>query len=426
VTLLIRGGTVVDPSQNLTKRTDLLVEKGKVVRLGRIQAKKSWKMVDASGCIVAPGFVDMHVHLREPGREDKETILTGSRAAAAGGFTSIMCMPDTEPVNDNEAVTQFILERARRAGLVNVFPAGAITKESGGTELAEVGVMVRAGIVAITDDAKPVKNNQIMRRALEYAKIFDILVIDHCQEPFLMAEGHMNESAVSTRLGLRGMSRAAEEVDVARDIILSRITGARLHIAHISTQESLDWVRQAKKRGTRVSCEVTPHHFTLSDEDIQNYETNFKVDPPLRTSKDVQAMLKGLSDGTVDCIATDHAPQTVLDKETTFEEAAPGIIGMETAIPLSWEFLVHRDRISITRLVELFSTNPNRILKLGRGTLKEGAIADISIIDPDCEIIVDVSKFRSKSRNCPFDGWKLRGVPVTTIVKGRIVHQRSH
>ncbi|MFQ5928963.1 MAG: dihydroorotase [Acidobacteriota bacterium] len=424
MTLLLKGGTVVDPRQKLKKKRDLLVEKGKVAALGEIRAKKSWEVVDACGWIVAPGFVDMHVHLREPGREDKETILTGSQAAAAGGFTGVMCMPNTQPVNDSEAITRFILERARQAGWVNVSPAGAITKRLEGEELAEIGEMVKAGVVAITDDGNPVANNQIMRRALEYAKIFDIPVVDHCEDPHLAAGGHMNEGADSTRLGLRGMNRTAEELHVARDIMLSRITGARVHVAHISTKESLSWVRQAKKQGIAVTCEVTPHHFILHDGDIKNYDTNFKMKPPLRTSSDVRAMLEGLSDGTIDCIATDHAPHTRLEKETTFEEAANGIIGMETAISLAWEFLIRRHIVSISRLVELFSTNPNRILKLGRGTLEEGAIADITVIDPDCEIMVDVTKFRSKSRNCPFHGWSLHGAPVMTIVRGKVVYQR--
>ena len=382
-------------------------------------------MIDASGWIVAPGFVDMHVHLREPGREDKETILSGSKAAAAGGFSSITCMPNTQPVNDSEAITRFILERADRAGLVNVFPAGAITKGLQGKELAEIGEMVKAGVVAITDDGKSVENNQIMRRALEYAKIFDIPIIDHCEDRQLSAAGHLNESAVSTRLGVPGISRAAEELDVARDTILSRITGGRVHIAHLSTQESLSWVRQAKKQGIRVTCEVTPHHFTLSDEDIKDYDTNYKMYPPLRTPSDVKAISKGLSDGSIDCIASDHAPHTRLEKELTFEEAANGIIGLETAVPLAWEFLIRRKIVSVSRLVELFSTNPNRILNLGRGTLKEGAIADITVIDPDCEIIVDVKKFKSKSRNCPFHDWRLRGLPVMTIVKGKIIFRRD-
>lgn len=420
--LLLRGGTIVDPSQKLEKKVDLLIEKGKIAGLGRISGKKSWRVVDAAGWIVAPGFVDMHVHLREPGREDKETILTGSRAAAAGGFSSVLCMPNTQPVNDSEAITHFILERARQAGLVNVFPAGAITKGSKGEELAEIGEMVKAGAAAITDDGNPVESNQLMRRALEYAKIFDIPVIDHCEERSLAAGGCVNEGPVSTRLGLRGMSRVAEELHVARDIMLSRITGGRAHIAHLSTRESLQWVRQAKQEGLPVTCEVAPHHFVLTDADIRDYDTNFKMHPPLRTRSDVEALLGGLADGSIDCIATDHAPHTRLEKEETFEEAANGIVGMETAIPLSWEVLIRGEVVSVSRLVELFSLNPNRILKLGRGTLQEGATADVTVIDPDRETTIDVAKFKSKSRNCPFHGWTLQGVPVMTVVGGRIVH----
>lgn len=423
--MLLKGGTIVDPSQKLKRKLDLLVDKGKIASLGKIQAKKSWEVIDASGWIVCPGFIDMHVHLREPGREDKETILSGCRAAAAGGFTSISCMPNTDPVNDSEAITRFIVERARQVGLVNVFPAGAITKGLQGEELAEIGEMVKAGAVAITDDGHPVENNQMMRRALEYAKIFDIPVVDHCEDRHLAAGGHMNEGKVSTRLGLYGVSRAAEELDVARDMILGRITGGRIHIAHLSTRESLFWVRQAKRQGVKMTCEVTPHHFILTDADVKNYDTNFKMYPPLRAQSDVKGILKGLSDGTIDCIATDHAPHTSLEKETPFQEAANGVIGMETAVSLSMEFLVRRKVVSISRLVELFSTNPNRILKLGRGTLEEGAIADITVIDPNLETVVDVNQFRSKSRNCPFEGWELHGAPVMTIVRGKTVFQRE-
>ena len=285
--------------------------------------------------------------------------------------------------------------------------------------------MVKAGAVAITDDGHPVENNQMMRRALEYAKIFDIPVVDHCEDRHLAAGGHMNEGEFSTRLGLYGVSRAAEELDVARDMILGRITGGRIHIAHLSTRESLFWVRQAKRQGVKMTCEVTPHHFILTDADVKNYDTNFKMYPPLRAQSDVKGILKGLSDGTIDCIATDHAPHTSLEKETPFQEAANGVIGMETAVSLSWEFLVRRKVVSITRLVELFSTNPNRILKLGRGTLEEGAIADITVIDPKLETVVDVNQFRSKSRNCPFQGWELHGAPVMTIVRGKTVFQRE-
>lgn len=425
MSLLLRGGRVVDPSQDLDRRTDVLIEDGRVAGVGNVATRKSIEAIDVDGCVVTPGFVDMHVHLREPGREDKETILTGSRAAAAGGFTSIVCMPNTTPVNDNAAITRFILERAAEAGLVNVYPTGAITLGSRGEQLAEIGEMHSAGIVAITDDGRPVQNSQVMRRALEYARIFDIPVMDHCEDLFLAAGGCMNEGEASTRLGLRGMSRSAEELHVVRDIILSRITGGRVHILHISTRESLDQVRAAKAQGIRVTCEVLPHHFTLTDEDIQDFDTDFKMMPPLRERADVEAMLEGLADGSIDCLATDHAPHTRLDKEEPFEAAASGVIGMETAIPLCWEHLVRAGVVTVPRLVELFSLNPSRILKLGKGTLAEGADADVTVIDPDRRQVVDPSRFRSKGRNCPFRGWELRGAPVLTVVGGRIVHRQE-
>lgn len=425
MSLLLRGGRVVDPSQDLDRRTDVLIEDGKVAGVGNVATRKSSETIDVDGCVVTPGFVDMHVHLREPGREDKETILTGSRAAAAGGFTSIVCMPNTTPVNDNAAITRFILERAAEAGLVNVYPTGAITLGSRGEQLAEIGEMHSAGIVAITDDGRPVQNSQVMRRALEYARIFDIPVMDHCEDLFLAAGGCMNEGEASTRLGLRGMSRAAEELHVVRDIILSRITGGRVHILHISTRESLDQVRAAKAQGIRVTCEVLPHHFSLTDDDIQDFDTDFKMMPPLRERADVEAMLEGLADGSIDCLATDHAPHTRLDKEEPFEAAASGVIGMETAIPLCWEHLVRAGVVSVPRLVELFSLNPSRILKLGKGTLAEGADADVTVIDPERRQVVDPSRFKSKGRNCPFRGWELRGAPVLTVVGGRVVHRQE-
>ena len=425
MSLLLRGGRVVDPSQDLDRRADLLLEDGKVVAVGNLSAGKGHEVIDVAGCVVTPGFVDMHVHLREPGREDKETILTGSRAAAAGGFTSIVCMPNTTPVNDNAAITRFILERAAEAGLVNVYPTGAITLGSRGEQLAEIGEMHAAGIVAVTDDGRPVQNSQVMRRAMEYARIFDIPVMDHCEDLFLAAGGCMNEGQASTRLGLRGMSRAAEELHVVRDIILSRITGGRVHILHLSTRESLDQVRAAKAQGIRVTCEVLPHHFTLTDDDIQDFDTDFKMMPPLREKADVEAMLEGLADGSIDCLATDHAPHTRLDKEEPFEEAASGVIGMETAIPICWEHLVRAGVVPVSRLVELFSLNPSRILKLGKGTLAEGADADVTVIDPDRRQVVDPSRFRSKGRNCPFRGWELRGAPVLTVVGGRVVHRQE-
>jgi dihydroorotase len=423
--LLFHGGTIVDPTQNLEGKADLLVEDGKVARIGQIEAEQGWELVDVSGLVVMPGFVDMHVHLREPGREDKETILTGGEAAAAGGFTSIACMPNTNPVNDSPALTRYILERASQAGLVNVFPIGAVTKGSRGEELAEIGQMRQAGIVAISDDGNPIQNSQLMRRALEYVQLFDIPVIDHCEDHILAAGGSINEGAVSTRLGLRGSSRTAEELPVARDVMLSRISGGRVHIAHVSACESLDWIRTGKSHGASVTCEVTPHHFTLTDQDIHEYDTNFKMSPPLREPEDVAAMLQGLADGTIDCIASDHAPHTSLEKDATWEEAANGVIGLETAVPIAWDKLVHGGIVSASRLVELMSVNPSRILRIDRGTLAVGAVADITVVDPQLEVTIDVSTFKSKSRNCPFQGWKLRGAPVMTVVAGRVIYRRS-
>jgi dihydroorotase len=423
MTILLKGGKVVDPSQGVEKKADLLIEKGKVAGLGRVTAKKSWRVIEVKDCLVTPGLIDMHVHLREPGREDKETIETGSRAAVTGGFTSIACMPNTSPVNDCESVTRYVIEKARQVGLANVFPVGAITKGSAGEELAEVGEMVKAGAVAITDDGHPVMNNQIMRRALEYARIFDIPVLDHCEDFPLAARGSMNESEVSTELGMRGISGAAEELHVARDVILSRVTGSRIHICHLSSRHSLEWVRQGKAQGVRVTCEVTPHHFLLTDEAVRSYDTNYKMNPPLRTAEDVKHLLEGLADGGIDCIATDHAPHTVLEKECTFEEAANGIIGLESSVPLVWEHLVRKGIISVSRAVELMSVNPNRILNLGRGTLAEGAVADVTVIDPEREAVIDANRFASKARNCPFHGWKCHGAAVLTMVGGRIVHE---
>ncbi len=423
MSLLLKNALVVDPSQDLEEKAAILVEAGRVARIGRIAARKSWDVIDLPGCIACPGLIDMHVHLREPGREDKETVSSGARAAAAGGFSSLMCMPNTDPVNDNEAVTRFVIDRSRRTRAANVHPAGAVTKGQLGKDLAEIGEMVKAGVVAISDDGHPVENDQIMRRALEYSKIFDIPVVDHCENRDLAAGGCMNEGATSTRLGLPGMSRLAEEMDVVRDLILSRETGGRVHIAHLSTRESLHWIREAKKQGIAVTCEVTPHHFLISDEKVATYDTNYKMHPPLREQADVEAMREGLADGSIDCIATDHAPHTTLEKDTTFEDAAPGIVGLETAVPLVWTFLVQPGLIGVRRMVELMSVNPDRILRLGRGTLKPGSVADVTVIDPDRAWTVDVQRFKSKSRNSPFDGWELRGRAVLTLVGGRVVHR---
>jgi len=421
MTVLLQGGKIVDPSQDLDKKADLLIRNGKVVEAGKIKAKKSWEIIDVSGKTVVPGLIDMHVHLREPGREDKETIETGSRAAVAGGFTSIACMPNTSPVNDCEAITCFIVTQAQKANLANVFPVGAITKGSKGEELAEVGEMIKSGAVAISDDGMPVQNNQIMRRAMEYSKIFDIPVLDHCEDLDLAGSGCMNESSVSTQLGLRGIHNAAEELHVIRDIILSRLTGAKIHICHISAKESIEWVRDAKKKGGKVTCEVAPHHFVLNDENIRDFDTNFKMNPPLRTQEDIEAALMGLSDGTIDCIATDHAPHTSLEKDVTFEDAANGIVGLESSVPLVSEYLLRKDIINLSQMVELMSVNPSEILGLERGTLSEGAIADVTVLDLDKPVTILANQFFSKARNCPFDGWELHGSAVMTLVAGRIV-----
>lgn len=421
MTLLLCGGTLVDPSQNIERVCDLLIEKGRIARIGKIEPQKGWRKVDLSGLVVCPGLVDMHVHFREPGQEEKETIETGSRAAVAGGFTSVACMPNTAPVNDCEAVTRFMIEKARDVNLANVHPVGAITKSSQGKELAEIGQMVKSGALAISDDGMPVQNSQVMRRAMEYARIFDVPVLDHCEEPNLAAGGCMNESSVSTELGLRGLNGVAEEMHVVRDLILSRLTGAHVHICHISTAESVDWVRRAKEQGVSVTCEVTPHHLSLADEALRNYDTNYKMNPPLRTRRDLDALLEALADGTIDCIATDHAPHHRLDKEVTFEEAANGIIGLESSVPVCCEFLIGQRVISLSRLVELMSVNPSRILKLDRGTLREGSVADITVLDPARDVTIDVESFKSKSRNCPYDGMRLHGQSMMTIVKGRIV-----
>jgi dihydroorotase len=421
--LLIRHGTILDPSQSLEAKSDLLIQDGKVAALGNDFKAEDAAMFDATNCIVAPGFIDLHVHLREPGQEYKETIETGARAAVAGGFTSICCMPNTKPVNDNSAVTSFILEKARVAGLANVFPIGAITQGSKGEQLAEIGEMKRAGIIAISDDGKPVCDAQMMRRALEYAKDFDLAVIDHCEDCCLAPGWAMHEGEYSARLGLKGLSGVAEDLQVTRDIQLAELTGAHVHIAHISTAKSVAFVRQAKAQGVRVTCEIAPHHFTLTDAAVyeRGYDTNCKMAPPLRSQADLEACLEGLRDGTIDAIATDHAPHHLNEKAVEFEQAANGIIGLETAVSLTLDCLVQRKVISLTRMVELLACNPARIGKLNRGTLQIGAVADVTIFDPQKQIKVDAATFQSKSRNTPFDGWELQGAPVATIVGGQIV-----
>jgi dihydroorotase len=422
--LLIANGYVIDPAQQVNAGRNLLIENGRVVGLlDRSEAApEDVHVIDATGLIVAPGFIDLHTHLREPGHEYKETIASGAAAAVAGGWTSICAMPNTDPVNDNPAVTRFIIEKAHAAKLANVFPIGAITKASNGKELAEMGEMKNAGIVAVSDDGRPVPTAGMMRRAMEYARGFDLPVVDHCQDASLSAGGVMHEGRWSLILGLRGMPAAAEEVDAVRDCVLAKLTGARVHIAHVSTRGALEAVRHAKNDGLAVSCEVTPHHWTLTDEAVAEYDTNTKMSPPLRSREHVDAILAAMKDGTIDAIATDHAPHHTDEKGLEFDQAPFGITGLETAIGLAFD-LVHRGVIDLERVVEMCSTNPARIFGLAdRGSLRQGAHADITILDPQYEWVFDVNRSKSKSRNTPFNGRAMQGGAVATIVGGRLVY----
>jgi dihydroorotase len=419
--LVIKNGRVVDPSQDLDRVCDLGIEDGVIREIGEALPGAGAEEFEASGLIVAPGFIDMHVHLREPGFEHAETIETGSRAAAAGGFTSICCMPNTDPVNDKPTVTSYIIERARRFATVNVYPIGAITKNSAGQELSAIASMKQAGIVAISDDGKPVMNARVVRRAMEFAHALDIPLIEHCEDLHLSAGGDMHEALESTRLGLRGIPRSSEDVMVARDIILAEVTGARYHVAHISSKYSVEMVAFAKRRGLPITCEATPHHFTLADCEMRPYDSNYKMKPPLRERCDVDAVVQGLAEGTIDAIATDHAPHPGDEKMQEFERCPFGIIGLETAIGLALERLYHTGKVDISHLVRLFSQNPARILSLDRGTLRTGAPADITILGLEHSWTYDVNGSPSKSRNTPFHGHKFRGGPVATIVAGQIV-----
>jgi dihydroorotase len=426
--LLIANGYVIDPTQGINGGQNLLIEDGRVASLlNRNEAvPEGAEVFDATGLIVAPGFIDLHTHLREPGQEYKETIQTGTTAAVAGGYTSVCAMPNTDPVNDNPAVTRFIIEQAEGAGLANVFPVGAITKGSQGKELAEMGEMRRAGIVAVTDDGRPVPSAGMMRRAMEYARGFDLPVMDHCEERTLTAGGVMHEGEWSLRLGLRGHPALAEELDAWRDCALAELTGARLHLAHVSTRGAIEAVRRAKERGLSVTCEVAPHHFTLTDAAVEGYDTNTKMCPPLRSEAHLAALIEALADGTIDAIATDHAPHHADEKALEYDHAPNGITGLETAVGLALTRLVHQGVVGLERLVELCSVNPARIFNLtDRGTLRPGAWGDVTILDPDLEWTFQAARSESKSRNTPFDGWALRGAAVATIVAGRIVYQRS-
>ena len=423
--LLIANGYIIDPAQGTNTGKNLLIEDGRVVGLSSHSdgVPEGAEVFDATGLIVAPGFIDMHVHLREPGHEYKETIASGAAAAIAGGFTTVCAMPNTNPINDNAAVTRFVIEQAERAGLASVFPIGAITKNSDGTELAEMGEMKDAGIIAVSDDGRPVPTAGMMRRAMEYARGFDLPVIDHCEEKSLARGGVMHEGHWSLVLGMRGMPAVAEEVDAERNCLLAELTGARVHLAHLSTRGAIEAVRRAKEKGLPVTCEAAPHHWTLTDEAVQAYDTNTKMSPPLRSQDHVEAIIEGLRDGTIDAIATDHAPHHADEKALEYDQAPFGIVGLETAIGLAMERLVNEGVISLERLVELCATNPARILRLeDRGTLRAGTRADLTIIDPEMTWTFDVSRSKSKSRNTPFDGYEFRGGAIATIVSGRIAY----
>ena len=422
--ILIHSGRLVDPSQRLDGRYDLLLEEGVVSKLDeRIESREGIETIDAAGLVVSPGLIDIHVHLREPGFEYKETVATGTRAAAAGGFTSVACMANTDPVHDNRSVTGHILAEAERWGYARVFPIGAISKGLLGEELAEIGEMVGAGAVAVSDDGKPVMNSELMRRALLYAQHFGIPVIQHAEDLYLSAQGVMHEGEISTRLGLAGIPGSAEDVMVARDLILLEDSGGRYHVAHLSTARSLDLVRQAKRKGSPVTCEATPHHLVLTDREVAatSFSTQTKMKPPLRSESDRLALIEGLADGTIDAIASDHAPHHADEKDVEFNCAPFGILGLETTLPLCLDRLVHPGLITLSRLIELLTIGPARCLNLPVGTLAPGKPADVTLFDPDREVTIDPEAFRSKGRNTPFSGWKLRGAAVETIVGGRRV-----
>ena len=421
--LLLKGGRVVDPARNVDEVLDLLIEDGKIAQIEPRLSAKGVEVVDLDGLVVAPGFIDLHTHLREPGREDKETIATGTRAAAMGGFTAVCAMPNTDPINDNAGITRAILEKAATQGLVRVYPIGAITRGSRGEELSEYGDLRGAGCVAVSDDGRPVASARVMRRALEYAKALDLTVIDHCEEPTLAEKACMNEGPISTLLGLRGAPAAGEAIMVERDVMLAELTGGKVHIAHISAALSVDAVRRGKARGVKVTAEACPHHFVLTDQVVKDteYDTSTKMNPPLRSEPDRAAVVEGLRDGTIDCIATDHAPHTVDDKRVEYDQAAFGIVGLETAVALSFDRLVVPGHIDVRGLVRLLSTNPARILGLPGGTLTTGGPADVTVLDPAKKKTVDPNRFATKGRNTPFGGLSLKGWPVMTIVGGNVV-----
>jgi dihydroorotase len=423
--IVIKNGRVIDPASQTDRVADVLIVDGRIAGVAPNLVSPKAEIFDATGMIVAPGFIDMHVHLREPGFEHAETIESGARAAAAGGFTSVCCMPNTKPVNDSAMVTSYIVERARHMAVVNVFPIGAITKGSAGEELSAIGAMKAAGAVAISDDGLPVMNARVMRRAMEFARSYDLPVIQHCEDLNLSAGGDMHEGVQSVRWGLRGIPAASEDVMVARDLVLAQLTGARYHVAHISTRNAVAMVEHARRHGLPVTCEATPHHFALSDDRMAAYDSNYKMKPPLRSSCHRAAVVEAIAAGTVSAIATDHAPHPGSEKMQEFERCPFGIIGLETALSLALEELVAPGKISLNRMVELFTTGPDAVVRLGRGTLAPGAVGDVTVFSTEVSWTYDVNQSNSRSRNSPFDGKTFRGGPMATIVNGEIVWRRD-
>lgn len=421
--LLIKNGRVIDPASRVDETLDILIDKGKIVELKAKIKTEAAKVIDASRLVVAPGFIDMHTHLREPGQEDKETIKTGSLAAAKGGFTSIACMPNTNPVNDNRGINEYIISEAKKNAVVNVFPIAAITKGQKGEELTDIADLVDAGAIALSDDGHPVQNSLVMRRALEYSKLFDTLIIDHCEDINLSGDGVMHEGYHSYLFGLKGIPSSSEEVMVARDIIMAEKTDARIHIAHVSVKGAIDMIRKAKTNRIKVTAEVTPHHLFLNDDSLSNYDTNLKVNPPLRSKEDSLALIDAVKEGSVDVFATDHAPHTPDEKDMEFDQAPFGINGLETAVSLIIDRLVSKNIISLKKFIKMFSTTPAMIMGLEtKGKISVGADADLTILNLRQEWTVNVKDFKSKSRNNPFNGWKLKGAPEMTIVGGRVVY----
>jgi dihydroorotase len=427
MTYILKNGRVVDPANGRDGRFDIEIRDGVIARVGTdLPVPEGATVLDVPpGCVVTPGLIDMHVHLREPGQEHKETVASGVTAAVAGGFTAVACMPNTAPINDSAAVTRYIRDKADAAGLARVYPIGAASVGSKGEQMAEIGELKTAGCVAVSDDGHPIRTALLMRRVLEYAGMLDVLVIDHCEDPTLKGDGVVHEGAVASELGLRGIPGEAEELWIERDITLAGLTGTAFHVAHLSTAGSLRAVRAGKARGIAVTCEVAPHHFVLTDDALRGYDTNTKMNPPLRPQVDVDALIEGLADGSVDAIATDHAPHHADEKALSYDQAPFGITGLETAVSLTFDRLVHSGRIGLSRMIELLSVNPARILKVTGGALTEGAPADISVLAPDLAVTVRASAQKSLSKNMPFEGWNLRGGVAATIVGGRLVYRNA-